>query len=241
MFALNKVTITFISEMILMVVLITALIISVKKRKKITLLRFFPFYLGYFLFVFICGDISYFLAFNFDQKPLAFAITSYTDYSSTLIELLVFLQFVKTVNSNQIVKQMLLITIVFFIIYFVFELQSDRFFPSGISEKTQSRIYTLEAIIILNFSSFSLIKIFKNTSLTKNGIGVEFWIIVGYFLFAVCTLPYSIIEPWLRRKYSYLYVELYSLFYIFYTILFCFIIKAYVTKSEHKESSLVVR
>ena len=125
MFAFNKVEITFISEMVLMVVLITAFIISLLKRKKISLLRYFPFYLGYFLFVFICGDISYFLAFNYNQKPLAFAITSYTDYSSTLIELLVFLQFVHTVNNKQLVKKSVLVAIILFGLYFLFALPHE--------------------------------------------------------------------------------------------------------------------
>ena len=133
MFAYNKVTITFLTEMILMVVLIAALIVSIWKRNKLSQLRFFPFYLGYLLFVFICGDISYFIAFKYDQKPIAHVITSYTDYSSTFVELLVFLYFIFSISYSRLIRKSIPIIIMLFIFFYLIALPLDTFFPNGIS------------------------------------------------------------------------------------------------------------
>jgi hypothetical protein len=233
MYAYNKVTFTFISEMLFMAALIISLIISIKSRNRIKVLRFFPLYLGYFLFVFICGDISYFIAFKYDQKLLALAITSYTDYSSTLVEFLIFLHFFYSIIHNEIVKRTVPFTALCFTTLFFGALLLNRFFPQGITERTQSRIYTIEAAILMSYSSYCLIEIIRNKVYAIKGLGPNFWISVGYFLFAAGTLPYSIIEPLLRKRYPFLSAELYSLFYIFYIILFCFIVKAYLMKIEN--------
>jgi len=233
MFAYNKVTLTFITEMLLVAVLIISLIISIKRRKKIKELRFFPFYLGYFLFVFLCGDICYFIAFKYDQKPIALAITSYTDYSSTLIEIIIFLHFFYSIIYNDIVKKTVPIIAVCFCALFFWALLSDSFFPDGITESTQSRVYTIEAAILMSYSTYCLIEIIRNKVHGNRRLGPNFWISVGYFLFASGTLPYSIIEPLLRKKYPFLSTELYSLFYLFYIVLFFFIVKAYLAKIEN--------
>ena len=162
MFAYNKVTLTFITEMLLVAVLIISLIISIKRRKKIKELRFFPFYLGYFLFVFLCGDICYFIAFKYDQKPIALAITSYTDYSSTLIEIIIFLHFFYSIIYNDIVKKTVPIIAVCFCALFFWALLSESFFPDGITESTQSRVYTIEAAILMSYSTYCLIEIIRN-------------------------------------------------------------------------------
>jgi hypothetical protein len=235
MYAYNKVTLTFISEMLLMAILIISLIISIKKRKKIRVLRFFPFYLGYFLFVFICGDISYFIAFKYNQKPIALTITSYTDYSSTLMEMMIFLHFFYSIIQNRIVKRSVPLIALCFSVFFFGALILDKFFPQGITERTQSRVYTIEAAILMSYSAYCLIEIIRNKIYQIKTLGPNFWISVGYFLFASGTLPYSIIEPLLRKKFPFLSTELYSLFYLFYIILFCFIIKAYMGKIENEQ------
>jgi hypothetical protein len=235
MYAYNKVNLTFISEMLLMVIVIISLIISIIKRKKIKVLRFFPFYLGYFLFVFICGDISYFIAFKYDQKPIALTITSYTDYSSTLIEMLIFLHFFYSIIQGRIVKRSVPIVALCFSAIFFGALLLDRFFPQGITERTQSRVYTIEATILMSYSAYCLIEIIQNKVYQIKALGPNFWISVGYFLFASGTLPYSIIEPLLRKKFPFLSTELYSLFYLFYIVLFCFIIKAYLVKMDNEQ------
>src|SRR5690242_19132359 len=115
MYAYNKVTLTFISEMLLMAVVVISLVVSIKRRKKIRELRYFPIYLGYFLFVCMCGDISYFIAFVYDQKPIALTITSYTDYSSTIIELLIFLHFFYSIIRAEIIKKTIPVAAICFI------------------------------------------------------------------------------------------------------------------------------
>lgn len=233
MFAYNKVTLTFITEMLLMAVLIVSLIISIKRRKKNKVLRFFPFYLGYILFVFICGDLSYFIAFKYDQKSIALAITSYTDYCSTLIEMLIFLHFFYSIIQNETIKRTVPIVGVCFFVLFFLAVPLDKFFPNGITEWTQSRVYTIEAAILMGYSAYSLIEIIRNRATGIEGLGANFWISVGYFLFAAGTLPYSIIEPLLRKRYPFLSTELYSVFYIFYIILFYFIVRAYLVKVQN--------
>lgn len=217
----------FFTETLLVVVLVTAMVISVRNRKKHRSLKFFPIYFGCLLIVFlslyanICSEevIIYSLTkFNFHH---------YIDYFSTLIELLIFVHFFTFVIESQRFKNILIIITALFVFYYFVELYFDKRFSRSISETTQSRVYTIESLILLIPCFVYFYELFKRPPTLNLKQEPSFWIVSGLSFFVTCTLPYSLLENYLRENYLYLMTTLYSVFYIFYILLLLMIIKAY--------------
>lgn len=203
------------------------MVISVRNRKKHRSLKFFPIYFGCLLIVFlslyanICSKevIIYSLTkFNFHH---------YIDYFSTLIELLIFVHFFMFAIESQRFKNILIIITALFVFYYFVELYFDKRFSRSISETTQSRVYTIESLILLIPCFVYFYELFKRPPTLNLKQEPSFWIVSGLSFFVTCTLPYSLLENYLRENYLYLMTTLYSVFYIFYILLLLMIIKAY--------------
>lgn len=222
----------FFTETLLVGVLMLTLFISLKNRKKHTILRFFPIYTACLLTVYISGYIVMCSTDLYSYSVTTFNFINYIDYLFILIELGILVHFFLSIIENRIVRRILILLTILFIPYYFIESYDDKYFPRSISETTQSRVYTIESLILL-FPCFAYFyELFKKPPVLNLKKEPAFWIITGWSFFATCTLPYSLLENYLRESHSSLMTELYSVFYIFYILLFIMIIKAYLCKKE---------
>ena len=161
-----------------------------------------------------------------------YGLADYIDYSFTLIEMVTFSIFFYQLITKIIVKKLIIISNIFFSLFFIYMLTIDPGFYASISETTQSRVYTAEGVILLMICLFYFIDFFKKPpNLNLNNEPV-FWVSTGLLFFLTCTLPYSLLENYIRKKFPDLILTSYSIFYIFYILLFLMIIRAYLCKPE---------
>lgn len=217
----------FFTEALLVILLIVALVISIRKRKRHPILRFLPYYFACLILVFLSLYPNMYFEEVFVYSTTKFNFHHYIDYCSTLIELLVFVHFFSQIIESRLFKKTLFIISALFIAYYFVELLLDRRFSRSISETTQSRVYTIESLILLLPCIAYFYQLFKNPPLLKLRQEPAFWVVSGLSFFVTCTLPYSLLENHLRRNYLYLMTTLYSVFYLFYILLVLMIIKAY--------------
>lgn len=223
---------SFFTEIILIAVLILCFLTAfkLKTRQPVLSASYLHLYPLSFLIIII---ISYIAAILCDNKILQynqFSLESYADYFFTLVEMLIFMHFFSLVLKNKSKKKILIFVQLFFIVYFIIELFLNEKFPNKITNETQSRVYTTEAIILLIPCVMYFIELFRTPSSSNLKFNPSFWIVSGLFFFLICTLPYSLVENYLRKKHLSLLASFYSLFYIFYIIFFLMITKAYLCK-----------
>src|SRR5262245_35247068 len=130
----------YFSHPILILVLIFSIIISIRNRKKFKILGWFPIYLISFLVSSFSNDMLYVVS----LRPFFIPFSQYADYVFTLLELLVFSNLYYRIIYNRTVKNMILFVNMAFLVYFIYMGILDDHFLSGISELTQSKVYTVE-------------------------------------------------------------------------------------------------
>ena len=120
-----------------------------------------------------------------------------------------------------------------FIFFFILMAITDKDFYVHITEATQATVYTVESLILLSLCSYYFIELFKRTPVISLKNEPVFWVSIGLFFFMSCTLPYSLLENTIRKNYpdSFL-ATMYSIFHVFYALLFLMIIRAYLCKVE---------
>jgi hypothetical protein len=196
-------------------------------------MRFFPFYISCLLLVFSSVYASLYFPTAYEFTTSKFNFTNYADYFFILVELFVFTRFFLKIVVSKKIKATLLVLSVLFIPYFFLELYFDKYFPRSISETSQSRVYTVESLVLLLPCFVYFYELFKKPPTLDLKNEPSFWIVTGWSFFATCTLPYSLMENYLRNSHSELMTELYSVFYIFYALLFTMVIRAYLCKRSY--------
>lgn len=229
----------FYTVWILVFVLIIALAIGIKQRRKFESLRFLPLYASWLLF----GHIIIVLGYPSRRGSVMYMIGSYVDYFFTLLELAIFSQlYYRTVNI-WLFRSIIVVVNIAFLIFFCLMALADYGFPFFISEETESKVYTVEGVLLLTQCAVYFVQLFKRIPSLNLKNEPIFWVSVGLLFFLSCTLPYSILENYIDRNYpSYSYMT-YSIFYIFYILLFIMIIRAYLCQVElvgEKNGSLEV-
>ena len=215
------------TDLILLCVLIATILVSIKAKKRFKILRYFPVYTVSFLIAIIVNRLS---VTNHAPNKL-FPLSTYLDYYLTLLELAIFSHFYYQLIQNRTVKMLIILSNLLFILFYVYMGISDKnFYDKGITERTQSVVYTVEGVILLILCSIYFFELFKNLPVVNLKNEPVFWVSVGLLFFMACTLPYSLMENYIEKYDSDLSFTLYSLFYIFYTILFIMIIRAYLCK-----------
>lgn len=210
---------------ILYLVTITGLIVATTKRKKNSLLKNFIVYFAFFLFDIIGCDI-YQLFFN----KLNFRYDEYIDYLFTLVELLIFSIFFYNILNNTILKKLIQVITLAFILFAIVSILTNKYFYYAISQQARNRIYTIEAIVLIFYCVFYYIGLFKKSIYPDLINEPSFWIVTGISFFMICTLPYSLMEIYLLKNFKLIGYQLYSIFYVFYILLFIMIIKGFYCK-----------
>jgi hypothetical protein len=214
------------------IILIIVLLISLKNRKKFIILKHFPIYIVSLLSVstsmplyYIAKDANFYVNF-FD------GLSDYTDYLFTLVEMIILSHFFYLVIKNKIIKILLLFFNILFALFFIYMAIKDKDFYQAISETTQSIVYTAESIILIFFCSAYFVELFKKLPFVDLKNEPVFWVSTGIFFFMACTLPYSLLENHIRNNYANYLKTSYSIFHVFYILLFLMIIRAYLCKPQ---------
>jgi hypothetical protein len=218
-------SVTFYTIPIFWIILVISLIIALKNRNKFTVLKFLPFYI-----LSLIVDItvtSIYSAFPHEWKTQIFRVDRYIDHLFTLFEFIVFsIFFLQTINNR--FKRIFIksLFILFQLIFILLSLNQKQFL--SFSEQTIASTYSVEAVFLILFSIFYYHELFS-TPLEKTLVNEPtFWVVTGLFFFMASTLPYSILQT--------LYIDnfflrqLFSLFYISYTLMFILIIRGFLCK-----------
>ena len=223
---------SYYTQPLLILVLCITLIISIRKRHKYKILNRFPFYIIFLLMVYVTGTAST-LSFATKYHPEFFwGLTQYTDYGFTIFENVIFSVFFYQLVDNIIMKRIIILLSLVFILFSVYMFITAQGFYQFNFQITKSTVYTVEGAIMLVISLLYFAELFKkppNLNLKNEPV---FWISTGALFFFAGTLPYSVLENHLIRNYRELYLPSYSIFYIFYILLFLMIIRAYLCKPE---------
>ena len=223
----NTESISFYIWSILYITAISGLVVSIVKRKKHRILKNFPLYFSFFLCVLISGDI-----YEFFLPKAKFRLDMYIDYFFTLAELIIFSDFFYKILISSISKKTIKIFTRLFIVFSLISVITNVHFYNMISQNTRNRIYTTEAIILIIFCIFYYFEIFKHSVYPNLINEPSFWIVTGLSFFMICTLPYSLMEIYLLKNFKSIGFQLYTIFYVFYILLFLMIITAFACKKN---------
>ena len=214
-------------DLILFCALFATIIVSIKNIKKFKILRYIPVYSVSFILGLVVNRFSK----DYPVPSKLLPLSTYLDYFITLLELIIFSHFYHQLIESRTVKRLIIVSNSLFVLFYIYMGVSDEnFFYKGITEGTQSTVYTVEGIILLILCSYYFFELFKKLPVVNLKNEPVFWVSTGLFFFMTCTLPYSLIENYIEKHYPDFSFMLYSLYYLFYIILFIMIIRAYLCK-----------
>lgn len=222
----------FYTEPFLAIILFVSLWIALKNRRKYRILRYIPVYIISFLLAIISIISAYIARSAGYSSEFFFSISDYLDYLFTLVELIIFSHFYYQIINNSFLKKILIFLNLSFIAFFLQMAFSDQNFYRRISNETQAKVYTVEGAILLLICFFYFIELFTKTRTVELKKEPTFWVSTGLLFFLTCTLPYSILETHFPEENFDFISRFYSIFYIFYIVVFLTIIRAYTCKPE---------
>lgn len=219
----------FYTDLISFLVALAGLIISIwkraKNRKLNPLIFFFLAYILDLLFArIIFQDKVLFIQYNY--------LGTYADFFDTIIEFFAFFFLIKNhivnirikKNLNSLLPIFLSLVILYFIYYRITRVKIDQYFLQN--------IFTIQALFLSIACVLYYIDLYKKESKLNLTVLPSFWAITGLSFFMVCTLPYSILGSYLMQTDFRSYFQLFSIFNIFYCILFLMIMKAYFCRPQ---------
>lgn len=221
-------------EPFLCMLLIITSMVAYKYKTAHKIMKHIPVYIISLLIVYISGSFSSYLSDSNSFKIILAVIASYCDYFFIPLELIIFSRIYYQLIVNSKFKTAIVLTNVIFIFYFLYKLIEDKQFPLGTTDRTQAEVYVMEGAILLPSCLFYFIELFLKQSNLSLKNEPAFWLSTGLLFFLGCTLPYSILENYLRTNNFTLLPTSYTIYYVFYILLFIMIIKAYLCKPMFK-------
>jgi hypothetical protein len=219
----------FYTDLVSLLLAVIGLVISICKVNQNPKLKpLFFFFLGYVLTL----SFAYFIAHDILLYRRYYMLALYIDFFDTIVEFLAFFFLIRnhivSVEMRKILNPLLSIFLSLVFIYFIYykigHADINNYFLQG--------IFTIQASLLILACILYYIDLFKRTpDLNLSGLP-SFWAVAGLSFFMLCTLPFSMLGFYLIKTNSRLYYQLFSIFNIFYCILFLMIIKAYFCKPE---------
>lgn len=214
------------------IILIMTLFVAYKNSRKFKILKYIPLY-TFFLLLSSLSNTLYSLRKDLNFNPLFLSgLADYLDYIFTLFEMLIFSHFYYQLANKLIIKKAILIASILFCLFFIYMATIDEDFYQAISASTQSIVYTVEGSILLLICSQYFIDLFKKLPFVDLKNEPHFWLSTGLLFFMTGTLPYSFLENYIAKNYNTVLVASYSIFHVFYILLFLMIIRAYLCKPQ---------
>ena len=228
----NQFSRQFYTDLIVLIVAIYGLSISIIKKKKHPLLRLFPFYFIAYIILILILYISLISYFDSSSSHKMSKIVMGSDYIFTLIEFLIFMHFFYNIINGTSKKRLIVLLITLFSLAYIFYLANDLIHYKIIKSDTVTVVYTLESAVLLIPSVFYYFQIFTKPPTINLIRESSFWVVTGIFFSMICSLPYCIVENYLKKFNSELYAQLFAILYILYCLLFLMIIKAYFCEND---------
>lgn len=217
----------FYTDLISFSLAFVGLIISIwrsKQNPKLKPLIFF--FLGYVLDIFI----NRFTYKNKNWFPQSYTINIFTDFIDTIVEFLAFFFLIRNhivrIKIKKAVNPLLPVFLSLVFICLIYYKISGKGFRHHFLQTT----YIIQAILLIIACILYYIDLFKNEPKLNLTALPSFWAITGLSFFMLCTLPYSVFSMYLIKADFVLYNNLFSIFDIFYCLLFLMIIKAYLCR-----------
>jgi len=198
---------------------IVGVIISVRKRKKFPILRFFPIYFTLSLVQSSISELYNLGLLGFDHKVVNASINVFVCFEFFVITNFFF----KLRLSRGIQRTIIILFVVFYTFTIGIWTTKISFFASPYE------IYILEALFTIPLSLTYFFFLFKDPPTKELVRDFTFWISTGILFYFTITLPFFLV--WLRIDEK-VYYLLYTINYLSYAIFFSLIIKGYLCKPE---------
>ena len=217
---------TFFSPLIATLVALLGFIISLKRKNK--RFKYFPFYFGLYFLVNVLWHIGPILSNPYNK--INRSIADYLDHFFTFLEFFIFLNYMNENTQNNFIRKSYKYLMLIFSLTFFYATIRDIIIYKQMTRETRNVVYTIEAILLIVPGTFFLKKYFEDGSKISIMKDPDFWIITGILFTMICTLPYSFLENYISHQYHNLLSATYSIFYVFYILLFLMIIKGMLCK-----------
>jgi hypothetical protein len=224
---------SFYTQIIAFVCSIIGFLISIARRKQSpNYLNVFTFYfLSYIIldFIVICSPIVYSYKILNKFKVLN-NISIIIDLLFTVIEFLTFIIFfIKILDKS--INKLIVKTINYVFLVSIFVIYTFEFISlPQLKLSTLQNLYSFQAICLLIPCFLYYLEIFKAEPILILTNDPKFWIVTGLSFFMICTFPFSLFTNYFKAKNPLLYNYMYSIFYIFYALLFIMISRSYLCK-----------
>ena len=204
-------------------------IIIINKNKSRTI-NIFSYYFGGFIVL----KLFYFLhALFITQTSFHYTMVSidyYADYLFTLFEFYIFVSFFKTILESQFHRNILNSIVYCFTIIGSAILIKDIVFYGFPQKINIHLLFIIQALSLLIPCVLYYTNLFKGEPTLNLLNEPSFWIVTGLSFFMICTLPYSFFIDYLLKTDFIVYRHLFSIFHIFYILLFIMIIRAHLCR-----------
>lgn len=221
----------YFTEIVLFVTLLIALSVALKYVKKLPELRYIPFYLILFIILMINDYLVSIFFFNsVYHKIYLHYVDGLLNFVVTLFEYLILTHYIvisiSTLNYRKLLLVNSIVTISLFLIIILRINQYSKLEFAG----SLHLIYIVETLSLFISCLFYFLDLYISPQISNLKQTPSFWIVIGVFIYAIGTLPLSIITQYLFVKSYERYNNMYSLIYFFYSILFLMIIRSFLCK-----------
>lgn len=217
-------------EPVLLALSLCLCIVAIRKKKKLAIPNYLWVYFLSFFLSFVCLPVEL-LVFGAPTRYHK-QIVLYTDHFFTLVEMMVFSHFFYHILKNLLIRRIILLMVILFIVYFLlFLLLSIS--NHGLESEMVQQAYTVENLLLAIPCVCYFIELFKKNLTLSLKKEPAFWIVTGLSFFLACTLPLSLVEPYLMKNNHVLWTKVYPLHYIFYILFFLLVLKAYLIKKPN--------
>jgi hypothetical protein len=224
---------TYFTELLLDVFLVTTLLLSLKKRNQYPQLKYIPLYLGSFIFLAING-YAYRLSLYAKISRVYLIIDRFCNYSVTLIEFIAFSYFFYSIIQSAESRRKIVVLITLSLTYFLIVLIQIIHLDSITMMYPINNLYIVESVSLFLMCSFYFINLFKSPPISKLTTSPNFWTSAGLCFYLLATLPITIATNYFVAE-TIFYKSSYSLIYVSYTLLFLMIIKGYSCRNGKME------
>jgi hypothetical protein len=215
--------ITYYVPPVLLFMCFATTIIGYLNRSKFKSLKLLPVY----LIASILQTIITFVCTSYQGFEYAVEVNNYSLFFFVIIEFLVFynssIQFLKTT----FLKTCLYAVSIFFIIFSIY-----AWFNIDFSTYIPQFFYITDCICLAIPCLLYFYEVFTIMPLINLSNQPSFWVIIGFSILAICTLPFYLLEHYLYENLKGFYHQICALYYVFYCLLFFLISKAFLCKQE---------
>lgn len=219
----------YFTQAISLFISIIAFLVAINKRKKNSQHNLLILFLSSYIVCQIVAIIDVSINHNGNRPEIRF-LFFLLDFSITIIELVVFTVLIRIFILNEKMKIVLrYLPIIFFTFLIATFIIKANF---NFSQPFIQQVFTIQAFFLIIPCIFYYIDLFNREPSLELLNEPSFWIVTGLSFFMVCTLPFSIFGEYIMRSNYKLYLELFSIFNIFYCLLFVMIIRSYLCKPQ---------